>query len=205
MFYKLIWIFALMSFFGYLLETVAFYIRDGVYVSRQGMLYGPFNEIYGVGAIVLIFTMRKLSNRSFIFLTFFCAVIGGLFEYLNSVLLENIFGVIYWDYTKSWFNIYGRTDVLNDLAWGVLGAIVIKIAYPNFVIFFRKVLNRPIIIITWIMVVFFTIDGFLTISAIARETQRHHNIPATNFYQRFLDKTYPDSYIQSIYPRQQIK
>ena len=50
-FYKLFWVFFIGCFAGVVLETIYCLIQRGHYESRVGLIYGPFNLVYGVGAL----------------------------------------------------------------------------------------------------------------------------------------------------------
>ena len=48
-FYKLFWVFFIGCFAGVVLETIYCLIQRGHYESRVGLIYGPFNLVYGIG------------------------------------------------------------------------------------------------------------------------------------------------------------
>ena len=52
-FYKLFWVFFIGCFAGVVLETIYCLIQRGHYESRVGLIYGPFNLVYGIGALCL--------------------------------------------------------------------------------------------------------------------------------------------------------
>lgn len=52
-FYKLFWVFFIGCFAGVVLETLYCLIQRGHYESRVGLIYGPFNLVYGIGALCL--------------------------------------------------------------------------------------------------------------------------------------------------------
>ena len=56
--------FMIYSFVGYVVETLFALINYNVLESRKSFLYGPFCGIYGVGAIVLILTLRYFNILS---------------------------------------------------------------------------------------------------------------------------------------------
>ena len=59
-FIKLFWIFILGSFFGYIVETIyAYIISGGHFVVRQGLVYGPFIQVYGLGAMIYYILLLK--------------------------------------------------------------------------------------------------------------------------------------------------
>ena len=71
-FYKLFIIFFSGSFVGVLIELLWCYLRNGYFESRSGLVYGPFNLVYGIGALVLTMALYRYRNRSWTF-----SFIGG--------------------------------------------------------------------------------------------------------------------------------
>lgn len=58
-FYKLIWLFMIGSVSGYVVEMLWCYIRNGYFESRQGLLYGPFSPVYGIGCVIFTILLYK--------------------------------------------------------------------------------------------------------------------------------------------------
>lgn len=56
--------FIIYSVLGYLIETAYALILNGVIESRQSFIYGPFCSIYGLGAVVMICSLKKLNKNS---------------------------------------------------------------------------------------------------------------------------------------------
>ena len=52
-FYKLFWVFFLCCFLGVVIETIFCWIASGRLSQRTGLVWGPFNLIYGIGAVLL--------------------------------------------------------------------------------------------------------------------------------------------------------
>ena len=55
--------FIIYSVAGYVIETVYGMVTKGVWESRQSFLYGPFCGIYGLGAVVMIVCLHKISKK----------------------------------------------------------------------------------------------------------------------------------------------
>ncbi len=204
-FYKIFWTFIVFSILGFVFESMACFIQYGAFYKRQGLLYGPISQIYGLGAVVLILFSRKLYNKSIIFLFIFCSLMGGIFEYLCSLIEEVVFGCVSWQYYYMTFNFQGRTNLLFSLVWGVLGVVMLIYLFPLFSRLLESIPNKQGIIITWVVIVFLSFDIFISASAVKRESERHRNIPPSNAFQIFLDKKYPDSYMKEIYPSLRFK
>ena len=52
-FYQYFMVFFVGSFLGVVLEIIYWYLRTGVIESRSGLIYGPFNLVYGIGALLM--------------------------------------------------------------------------------------------------------------------------------------------------------
>jgi uncharacterized membrane protein len=158
-----------------------------------------------MGAVLLIVCFHSLMHKRFIFIFAGCAVISAAFELMNSLILQNALGVVSWSYVNSVFSLFGRTDLLNDVIWGLMGALFLKFVYPKFSELVDRVINRPAVAVTWILVVFFVFDFSISAAAIERQRQRHAGVQAVNAYQIFMDKNYPDSLLKAVYPKTVMK
>ena len=66
-FFKLFWVFFIGCFLGVMVERVWCLVRYGHYEPRVGLIYGPFNLVYGIGAWALTLSLYPFRNRSKIF------------------------------------------------------------------------------------------------------------------------------------------
>ena len=121
---KLFWVFIIGSLIGYLVESIVGLVQEGHWVSRKGLLYGPFIPVYGIGILAYYFSVPKIKGISKVFL--FSMIMGGLVEYMCSFIQEKCFGTVSWDYTHLWLNINGRTSLLHCLYWGTGGVISLQ-------------------------------------------------------------------------------
>ena len=116
------------SFLGWIIEKIYALFVHGYFVKR-GFLYGPICPIYGFGAIALILLTKKIYKKPFI--KFLIATIAfTLFEYVVSIMLENIFGLRWWDYSNDFLNIQGRISLIYSLFWGLIGWILLEKLHP---------------------------------------------------------------------------
>ena len=56
-FAELVWLFVLGCLLGFVIETSWHFIKNGVLINKQGLLYGPFKPIYGTGFVLLVLLM----------------------------------------------------------------------------------------------------------------------------------------------------
>lgn len=121
---KLFWIFLIGSFIGYIIETIVGIVQNGHLVSRQGLLFGPFIQVYGIGLVAYYLVMSKMKTRNNIKIFLVSMILGGAVEYLFSYFQQKLFGTISWDYSNLLFNINGRTSLLHCLYWGTRRNII---------------------------------------------------------------------------------
>ena len=68
---KIFIIFMIGSIIGYVVEMVVAFVQNGRFVSRQGLLYGPFTPVYGIGILVyyVFFSFMKNRRKSIVFIS----------------------------------------------------------------------------------------------------------------------------------------
>ena len=125
----LFWTFVIFSILGMITEMVFCYVTTGIIESRQGLVWGPFCPIYGVGAVVAILILENVKPNN-INLFIYGAILGGVVEYSLSYMLEAIYGTRFWDYSYLKYNLNGRICFLYSIFWGILAIIVIKKINP---------------------------------------------------------------------------
>lgn len=116
------------SFLGWACESA--YISIGrKKLINSGFLHGPFCPIYGFGAVFVILFLSPLS--SYPILVFIMGVlITSLLEYFTSWLLEVLFHIMWWDYSRYKYNINGRVCLLNSFLFGCMSIFVIYVLHP---------------------------------------------------------------------------
>ena len=76
-YYKLFWIFMIGCVGGVIIETFWCLLKKGVIESRSGLIYGPFNPVYGFGALLMAVCLNPLQKRSRLWIFLGSALIGG--------------------------------------------------------------------------------------------------------------------------------
>ena len=117
--WKLLAYFIIYSVLGYLIETLFGLVTKGVIESRKSFIYGPFCAIYGVGAVIMIGSLRHFKKNNFT-LFFGGFLIGSIVEYFVSLFGEMMLHVKWWDYSNMPFNLNGRICVYFSIFWGIL-------------------------------------------------------------------------------------
>lgn len=196
---KLFWIFLIGSIIGYIIEMIVGLVQNGHFVSRQGLLFGPFIQVYGVGLVIYYLVISNIKQKNYIKIFFTSMLLGGIVEYLFSFFQEVLFGTISWDYSDLIFNLNGRTSLLHCLYWGTGGVLFVKFILPlinKLNLFYSKTHFK---FITTFLVIFITFDITISGLAGARQLERRKNIPARGYIDEFFDKYYPDEKLEKIY------
>ncbi len=203
-FSRMAWVFLIACVIGYLVESLFCLATQGFIESRQGMLYGPFSQVYGFGAVLMVLILSPLAHKGDGWLFFGSAVIGGLFEAGCSLAQELVFGTVSWEYSDQSINFLGgRTSLLYMFFWGVLGSMYIKLIYPRLASLIDGIPKRPKRFFTWVIVLLLAADMLLSAAAVYRWGERQDGAPAQNAVAELLDRHYPDSEMAEIYPNMQ--
>jgi len=98
-------------------------------IVNRGFLYGPYLPIYGFGAMSVLFLLRPFI-KNIILLFFAGMIVTSIIEYIGSFLLEKIFHIKLWDYSKNFLNINGRVCLLNSTMFGLLSLLMVYVIHP---------------------------------------------------------------------------
>lgn len=201
-FKKLFFVFLVGSFIGTIYEDVLIYISSGIWMTHRGVIYGPFNVIYGFGAVIMIWVLlrKPLKNWQIVL---YGALLGGVVEYVVGFLQEFFTHTVSWDYSDYFLNIGGRTTIPYMLVWGLLGLILVRVVYP----FVSKIIEAiPVKIgntVYIVLVVFMAANMLISWTAIIRQTLRHNNVSPFTPIGRFCDEYYTDDFLKRYFPNMQ--
>ena len=196
---KIFWIFLIGSILGYGIEMIVGLVQNGHFVSRQGLLFGSFIQVYGVGLVAYYLVISNIRKKSYIKIFFITMLLGGIVEYLFSYLQETWFGTISWDYSNLLFNIHGRTSLLHCLYWGIGGVLFVRFILPLIRNLNEWCKNTNFRFITAFLVLFITFDIVMSGMAGSRQLERKNNIAANGYIDNFFDEYYPDEKLEQIY------
>ena len=195
----LFWIFIIGSIAGFIFEITVVFFQKGHFELRQGLIYGPFIPVYGIGAILYYMALNKIKLKNKLQIFLITMLLGGLTEYLCSFMQEKLFGTISWDYSYLPFNIQGRTSLLHCIYWGIGGILYVTYIEP-LIEKMREKINKNIIrIITIILAIFMIFDITISWMAAERQIERKSNVEPENKMDLFFDEYYPDEYIDRIF------
>ena len=163
--WKIFLYFIIYSILGFILETIFGLITKGVIESRKSFLIGPFCGIYGLGAVVMILSLKNIKKNNFS-LFFGGFIVGSVVEYVVSWFGEVFLNVIWWDYSNIPFNINGRVCIEFSIIWGLLAIFLMTYCNPKVDNFINWLYNKFSIkylkIIISCLIVFLFIDACVT-------------------------------------------
>lgn len=191
------WVFIIGSVFGFFAEMLYSTIFTRTLVIRKGLIYGPFIQIYGVGAVAYYLLISNVKEPKEAFT--YGMIMGGILEYIGSFLQEILFGTISWDYSNMFFNLNGRTSLLYCFYWGIIAVAYLKIVYPWLKNIEPLLHKLSVKIFTVFLALFMTFDIGISCMAAARQEERRKDISPKNSLDEFIDKAYPDEYLDKIY------
>lgn len=197
--YKILIIGFVGSFAGVIIELLWCLANKGYIESRSGLVYGPFNLLYGAGAVLLTVCLYKFRNRG-AFVSFLGGlIVGSVLEYVCSWGQEVVFGTRSWDYSHMPFNLNGRICLLYSIFWGLLGVLWIKRIYPITAKLILKIPNKWGKIVTWAMLVFIVFDACMTVGALTRWSRRTEGVEPYGVVGEFFDERFPDERMEKIF------
>ena len=202
-FYNLFWIFLIGSVFGFIIELIWFVIKWGFFQYNQGTIYGPFQPIYGFGAVMIavLCSTLKTKKKWLLFLIGFVAF--GLFEYISGWFMEYCLGAFAWDYTRVGFNYtIGKWVYLPYcFIWGFFAVIWDMWINKPLLNFLNRFKSKKIKYLTIVLAVFMIFNLALTSLATIRKIERSKDIPPHNELKRFIDTHYDDEYMKKWLPK----
>lgn len=189
------------SFLGVVIETIYCRVVHGKLVSRRGVIYGPFNQVYGFGAVLLTTALSPLADRNIWGLFLGSALLGGLFEAACSYIQEAMYGVVSWEYSGRRFSFLGgRTSLTYMIFWGALGTVYIGAVHPFLFDLFAQIplsVKAPAVIS---LTVFIICDLWLSALAVGRWQRRINGQMARGANDAWLDRHFPNERMRKIYP-----
>ena len=121
-------VFYLYCMLGWCFESTVVSVGQRRLVNR-GFLRGPMLPIYGFGAVILLHVSLPLKQHP-VWLYLASMIAATVFEYIVGVVMEKIFKVKYWDYSKQPFNLNGYICLTSSLAWGAFSILLVRFLHP---------------------------------------------------------------------------
>ena len=205
---NLILIFMLGSFIGCIYEEILTLFQRGHFEFRRGVLFGPFNPVYGFGLLIIIIVLYKIKKPINKLLT--ASFVGGLFEYLIWFFQKLFFKHESWNYKTPFvinnkpflsFLYWGGTSFFHALSWGLASFIFIQFLFPHIINLLNKINAKTKNKIAKICAIFMVINLIITLIAMIRYNYRQEMIKNNLEYSKnIIDLIFNDNYIQIIFP-----
>lgn len=148
--------FFIYCFFGWCFESTYVSVHEHRWVNR-GFMTGPYIPLYGSGAVLMLFL--TIPVRGNYLLMYIVGAIGAtILEYVTGTVMENLFGVRYWDYTEKKFNFRGRICLEATILWGFFTLAMVEVIQPPIEHLVLMINDKVLYYATWCMTVVFTFD-----------------------------------------------
>lgn len=191
------------TYYEEILTCIKFFLKTGepLWESRRGVIYGPFNPLYGFGLCLITYTFFKIQKKRKPWEVFVLAcLLGGVIEYAVSFLQEFVVGTVSWNYSKKFLNIHGRTTIPFMIFWGLCASIWIYKFYPKVSKWIEQIPYKIGKTVVVFFTVFLTLDMIISWTALLRQDLRRKNIAPITPIGEFLDQYYTDEYLHRYYP-----
>lgn len=198
-FKKLFFVFLIGSLIGTIYEDILIFVTTGVWMTHRGVIYGPFNVIYGFGAVVVIWLLVRKDYKWWQ-VVLYGALLGGVVEYVVGLLQLVFTQTRSWDYSGQFLNIHGITTVPIMLVWGIMSLVLVKVIYPPVSRMIESIPVRVGEALFWGLLVFMIVNMLVSWTAILRQTLRHNQVPPFTPVGRFYDDYYNDRFLERYFP-----
>lgn len=158
-------LFIIYSFLGWCMEVIGKLIEQKKFINR-GFLIGPYCPIYGCGALLITFLLKKYTGDPFVLFVMTIIVCGSL-EYLTSYFMEKIFHARWWDYSQKKFNINGRVCLDTIIPFGLLGVFIMYVSNPFLLEKIEMLPEVALNIIFGILLAIWLIDNIVSTNVIS--------------------------------------
>lgn len=170
---QMVIIFALISFGGWVYETIYCSVVEGEFTKR-GFLFGPTCPIYGIGALAVWLVLGQISNPLIVFII--GAVLATVIEYSTGLFLERRFKKKWWDYSMFKFNLHGRVCPQASAVFGAFSVTSVFVLVPtmlNILMIFSK---HTVSVVAFIVVTLYFLDTVA--SLLWNGPTTHHKVEA---------------------------
>ena len=154
--YEWLLFFYIYSFFGWIFETTYVSVCEKRPVNR-GFLRGPFLPIYGGGAVMMLFISEPFRNN--LIFTYFAGVVGAtMLELATGIVMESIFKIKYWDYSRKKYNYKGYICLSSSVVWGFFTIAMNEIIHPLILKGLAALPALPVMVVASVVTVLLVFD-----------------------------------------------
>ena len=170
---QMVIIFALISFGGWVYETVYCSVVEGEFTKR-GFLFGPTCPIYGIGALAEWLVLGQISNPIIVFII--GAVLATVIEYSTGLFLERRFKKKWWDYSMFKFNLHGRICPQASAVFGAFSVTSVFVLVPTMLDVLMIFSKHTVSVVAFIVVTLYFLDTVA--SLLWNGPTTHHKVEA---------------------------
>ena len=150
-----VWFF-IYSFLGWAMECVVIRREKG-YWENRGFAKLPFCVIYGCGTFIALNIFAPIQDN--VFLLYISGAIGAtIFEYLTAVVMNKLFGEVWWDYTHKKFNYKGVLCLESTIGWGFLALFIFGFLNCHVENFVLSLNDRMVMVLSFALCLSYFID-----------------------------------------------
>lgn len=163
--------FILYSVIGWLYEVFLEVVVYGWGFSNRGVLYGPYCVIYGIGALVLIFSLGFLKRQKIcigkvpitpVLVFLGIMAITAAIELAGSYIMEWMTGGWLWDYRTYALNFQGRIALNPSVRFGIGGMLFLYVLQPLFEKMIGKWTKRCLGLVSGVLGALLLADALVT-------------------------------------------
>ena len=170
---QMVIIFALISFGGWVYETIYCSVVEGEFTKR-GFLFGPTCPIYGIGALAIWLVLGQISNPFIVFII--GGVLATVIEYSTGLFLERRFKKKWWDYSMFKFNLHGRVCPQASAVFGAFSVTSVFVLVPTMLDILMLFSRHTISVMAFIVVTLYFLDTVA--SLLWNGPTTHHKVEA---------------------------
>ena len=170
---QMVIIFALISFGGWVYETIYCSVVEGEFTKR-GFLFGPTCPIYGIGALAVWLVLGQISNPIIVFII--GAVLATVIEYSTGLFLERRFKKKWWDYSMFKFNLHGRICPQASAVFGAFSVTSVFVLVPTMLNILMLFSKHTVSVVAFIVVTLYFLDTVA--SLLWNGPTTHHKVEA---------------------------
>jgi len=192
---KLFWLFLFGSLAGVLLEGIFCLAKYGHWETHVTSMWGYYNILYGVGAVLFYVSTVLLWNKNAIWRFVFIAITADILELFAGLLLEFGLKMRAWSYLGNFLNFRGHICLSMTFVWGAIGT-AFSHAVPYIEKLFSKMTGKGWNIACIVLSIIIFIELIFTVICIIRWKMRHFGAKALTAFAKFIDAHYDDSFMQ---------
>jgi uncharacterized membrane protein len=104
---------------------------------------------------------KRIKNIALLFVTGVLLTAG--LEYITSLVLEQLFGMRWWDYSSYRFNVGGRISLVGVVIFGAFTVLLIKFIHPWMEALTKRIGDKIKIILASVLAVAVVVDFCITL------------------------------------------